>query len=118
MLRRGALGRCVTALAAVAAILLNGIVVQSHVDLGAFQLGATVSLASTAATPDGEGGAPKVVCAVCQVAASTGGMVLSAASAPVVAAAALLPAFALGDRSVATIRPSHDWRSRAPPFLA
>ena len=109
--------RRLTALLAVAALLLNGLFVQTHVDV--WTSGAPSALAgfASAAQPDGSDALEQGVCQICQVAASARGFGLATG-------AALRPPTLSGtqiaspaDAPAPSLRWSHHWRSRAPPSL-
>lgn len=118
-LRRAAAlsARRLTAFFAAAAVLINCVLVQTHVDrpLHAFADAARVY---TAPADDHSGGADAILCPVCQVAAATAGMALQPQLVVEAPSALVLLVAGHADTSIATLARSHAWRSRAPPFLA
>lgn len=107
--------RRLAAVFAIAAVLLNSVVVQVHIEANAPQAWAERSI--SAASPVGGGAPLKAVCAICQVAAFSGGVVLEPAPALALPATLALHTETLSDRSAISVRPSHAWQSRAPPAL-
>jgi len=109
---------------AAVAVLVHCLVVQAHIDFGPHSLGgaAISGLASAAsvdqgANADGSGGAAPTACFICEAAAFAGGTILGAAATQPPVQSAYLQLDPLHDGSVATVRRSHAWRSRAPPRL-
>lgn len=109
--------RQLAVLLAVLAMALHAVVVQPHVHvpLGALHAGLSASSGTARAEAGPLGGVHQSKCAICETAAGAGGKVLGAApilptrnqfeqSAPAALRAAVIGA-----------RPSHAWRSRAPP---
>ncbi|MEZ5996175.1 MAG: hypothetical protein R3C25_10505 [Hyphomonadaceae bacterium] len=119
---QGRAGRRVCVFAAILAVILQALIVQSHVDLGPWVPGvasAATQLAQTTPEPAHNGGlgGAEGGCILCQAAALGAGMVLGASPVLPIAHSFALDAAAPAPAAYVATRRSHAWRSRAPPAL-
>ncbi len=106
-------------LAALVAVLLQTLVIQTHVDgLSGLQASAAVESAAGATVPVhyvGDKSGEQGVCPICE-ALATAGVTLLASAAGLLTTAGIVANEALIQIRVVPVRPAHPWQSRAPPI--
>lgn len=114
----GLAGRWLTACLAVAAILINCVLVQTHFEQSAYAAAEVVGV-ETAGSPisDSDGGSHALSCPVCKAASAAGGFALQPQTIVAAPRTLVMIAAEHADTSLAAVPWSHAWRSRAPPSL-
>lgn len=109
--------RRLAALLAVLAMALHSVVVQPHFDVrsGALNAELSASAVTVRAEAKPQGGAHQTICVFCETAAVAGSMVLGAGPAVPMRSQFELATPEPLRVAVTAVRPSHAWRSRAPP---
>lgn len=111
-------GRWLTACLAVAAVLINCVLVQTHFEQPAYAATEVVGVAiAESPTSDSDGGSHLLSCPICQVVAASGSFALQPHSIVAAPRTPVILPTGHADTSLAAVARSHAWRSRAPPSL-